>query len=145
MSDLYLKLVNTPVGKTAAQSLGLPSPNPLKRLKRVDQPFVEGDVLIGAGPGAKAISTLGAILAASPANLHHATGTDTLSESAKAGNKAKTFDLSSPVDTKFSALIFDASGLKTQRHFKQGNIKPEQRRIFFAVKIGEKVHVAMVI
>ena len=49
MSDLYLKLVNTPVGKTAAQSLGLPSPAPLKRLKRVDQPFIEGDVLIGAG------------------------------------------------------------------------------------------------
>ena len=59
MSDLYLKLVNTPVGKTAAQSLGLPSPAPLKRLKRVDQPFIEGDVLIGAGNGARAIATLG--------------------------------------------------------------------------------------
>ena len=31
MSDLYLKLVNTPVGKSAAQSLGLPAPVPLKR------------------------------------------------------------------------------------------------------------------
>ena len=36
MSDLYLKFVNTPVGKTSAQSLGLPSPIPLKRLKRTD-------------------------------------------------------------------------------------------------------------
>ena len=35
MSDLYLKLVNTPVGKTAAQSLGLPSPAPLTESARV--------------------------------------------------------------------------------------------------------------
>ena len=48
MSDLYLRLVNTPVGRTAAQSLGLPAPAPLKRLKRTDQPFIEGKVLIGA-------------------------------------------------------------------------------------------------
>lgn len=65
MSDLYLKLVNTPVGKTAAQSLGLPSPAPLKRLKRVDQPFVEGNVLIGAGNGARAVTTLGTIIGTS--------------------------------------------------------------------------------
>jgi len=45
MSDLYLRLVNTPVGRTAAQSLGLPAPAPLKRLKRTDQPFIEGKVL----------------------------------------------------------------------------------------------------
>ncbi|MEP4467176.1 MAG: short chain dehydrogenase, partial [Marinobacter alexandrii] len=67
MSDLYLKFVNTPVGKTAAQSLGLPAPIPLNRLKRPDQPFIEGDVLVGAGNGAKAIATLGGILNASAA------------------------------------------------------------------------------
>ena len=74
MSDLYLRIVNTPVGKTAAQSLGLPAPVPLKRLKRTDQPFIEGDVLVGAGNGARAIATLGSILGASAATLHHASG-----------------------------------------------------------------------
>src|SRR5690554_7064479 len=113
MSDLYLKLVNTPVGKTAAQSLGLPSPAPLKRLKRVDQPFIEGDVLVAAGAGAKAISTLGAILGASPAKLFHATGSTTLAESSQAGNKAKALDVSGEVAGKFSALVFDATGLKS--------------------------------
>ena len=111
MSDLYLKLVNTPVGKTAAQSLGLPSPAPLKRLKRVDQPFIEGDVLIGAGNGARAIATLGSIVGASPATLHHATGPETLAESAKTSNKAQALDITGEVSGKFSALIFDASGL----------------------------------
>ncbi|MBW0146784.1 3-oxoacyl-ACP reductase [Marinobacter arenosus] len=112
MSDLYLKFVNTPVGKTAAQSLGLPSPVPLKRLNRLDQPFIEGDVLLGAGTGGKIISTLGGILGASAATLHHAAGIDSLNDSAKAGNKAKALDLTQSVEQTFSALIFDASGLK---------------------------------
>ncbi|OZB14429.1 MAG: 3-oxoacyl-ACP reductase [Marinobacter sp. 34-60-7] len=116
MSDLYLKLVNTPVGKTAAQSLGLPSPAPLKRLKRVDQPFIEGDVLIGAAIGAKAAPTLGRILGASPATLLHAEGPASLSDSSKAGNKAKAIDLTNlsdaRPDVKFSALVFDATGIK---------------------------------
>ncbi|WP_372966279.1 3-oxoacyl-ACP reductase [Marinobacter sp.] len=118
MSDLYLKLVNTPVGKTAAQSLGLPSPIPLKRLKRVDQPFIEGNILIAAGSGAKAVPTLGAILGASPANLFHATGSDTLEESSKAGNKARSFDLSREADSQFSALVFDATGLKNPQELR---------------------------
>ncbi|MBR9871705.1 MAG: 3-oxoacyl-ACP reductase [Gammaproteobacteria bacterium] len=118
MSDLYLKLVNTPVGKSAAQTLGLPSPNPLKRLKRVDQPYIEGDVLVAAGSGAKAISTLGATLGASPANLFHATGTDTLVESSKVGNKAEALDVTGELNGKFSALVFDATGLKTPQELR---------------------------
>jgi len=112
MSDLYLKFVNTPLGKTAAQSLGLPAPIPLNRLKRPDQPFIEGDVLVGAGNGAKAIATLGGILNASAAKVHHASGIDSLSDSAKAGNKAKALELGQGTKPTFSALIFDATGLK---------------------------------
>ena len=118
MSDLYLKLVNTPVGKSAAQSLGLPSPKPLKRLKRVDQPYIEGDVLVAAGSGAKAISTLGATLGASPANVFHATGLDTLDESSKVGNKAQALDVTGELNGKFSALVFDATGLKTPQELR---------------------------
>ncbi|MDX1560186.1 MAG: 3-oxoacyl-ACP reductase, partial [Marinobacter sp.] len=103
---------NTPVGKTAAQSLGLPAPVPLKRLKRTDQPFIEGDVLIGAGNGAKAVAAIGSTLSASAATLLHASGNDRLKDSSKAGNKAKPLDLGSEIDHKFSALVFDATGLK---------------------------------
>ena len=112
MSDIYFKLVNTSVGKTAAQTLGLPSPVPLKRLRRADQPFIEGNVLVGAGNGGKAIATIGGVLGASAASLHHASGKATLEDSSKAGNKAKAMDLDSGTETKFSALIFDATGLK---------------------------------
>ncbi|AHI29171.1 3-oxoacyl-ACP reductase [Marinobacter similis] len=113
MSDLYLKFVNTPVGKTAAQSLGLPAPIPLNRLRRPDQPFIEGDVLVGAGNGAKAIATLGGILNASAATVHHASGIDSLVDSAKAGNKAKALELDADDKPTFSGLVFDATGLKT--------------------------------
>ncbi|MBL1274219.1 MAG: 3-oxoacyl-ACP reductase [Oceanospirillales bacterium] len=112
MSDIYFKLVNTPVGKTAAQTLGLPSPVPLQRLRRADQPFIEGNVLVGAGSGGKAIATIGGVLGASAATLHHASGKTTLEDSSKAGNKAQSMDLDSGTETKFSALIFDATGLK---------------------------------
>ncbi|KEF31710.1 3-oxoacyl-[acyl-carrier protein] reductase [Marinobacter nitratireducens] len=113
MSDLYLKLVNTPVGKTAAQSLGLPSPVPLKRLKRVDQPFIEGDVLIGSAAGGKAVATIGSILSSSAAKLHHAAGINSLADSSMAGNKANALGLDQEITQKFSALIFDATGIKS--------------------------------
>lgn len=112
MSDLYLRIVNTPVGKTAAQSLGLPAPVPLKRLKRTDQPFIEGDILIGAANGAKAVAAIGSTLSASAANLFHASENESLKDSSKAGNKARPLDLGSDIDQKFSALVFDATGLK---------------------------------
>lgn len=112
MSDLYLKLVNTPVGKSAANTLGLPAPVVLKRWQRTDQPFIEGDVLVGAADGARAIQTLGSILGASPARVFHASGVERLTDSAKAGSKAKPLDIAGQIEQKFSALVFDASGIK---------------------------------
>jgi len=112
MSDRYLKFVNTPLGKTAAQSLGLPAPVPLKRWKRADQPFIEGDVLIGAANGSKAITALGSVLGASAAKLFHASALDTLNDSSKCGNKAEALPLNKDIDRKFSALVFDATGMK---------------------------------
>lgn len=114
MSDLYLKLVNTPVGKTAAQTLGLPSPVPLQRLKRVDQPFIEGDVLIGAANGGKAIATLNQVLSASPTDLYQACGSDLLEAGDPAATpRIKALDLGADSDRKFSALVFDASGIRS--------------------------------
>ncbi|SFM43011.1 3-oxoacyl-ACP reductase [Marinobacter zhejiangensis] len=111
MSDLYLKFVNTPVGKSAAQTLGLPSPVPLSRWKRPDQPFIEGHVLVGASAGGKAIASLGTILGASPAELFHASAPASLEDSAKAGSKSTAL-VPSDTNQRFAALVFDASGMK---------------------------------
>jgi len=113
MSDLYFKLINTSLGQTAANTLGLPAPVPLRRLKRVDQPFIEGDVLLGAAGGGKLISELGHLLGASAAKLYHASGDKRLADSAKAGNRTKPMILPLATPGNFSALMFDASGIKT--------------------------------
>ena len=112
MSDVYLRFVNTAFGKAAAQSLGLPAPMPLKRWKRGDQPFVEGNVLVGAAAGGKAVSHLGQTLGASPAKVFYASAIDTLTDSAKVGNKATPLSLAADIDERFSALVFDATGMK---------------------------------
>ncbi|MEH6355720.1 MAG: 3-oxoacyl-ACP reductase [Marinobacter sp.] len=113
MPDLYFKLINTSLGQTAANTLGLPAPVPLQRLKRVDQPFIEGDVLLGAASGGKLISEVGRTLGASAANLYHASGDKRLVDSAKAGNRTKPMVLPLGKPGNFSALVFDASGIKT--------------------------------
>jgi len=113
MSDLYFKLINTSLGQTAANTLGLPAPVPLRRLKRVDQPFIEGDVLLGAAGGGKLISEVGRVLGASAATLYHASGDRRLVDSAKAGNRTKLMVLPLSKPGNFSALVFDASGIKT--------------------------------
>lgn len=112
MSDRYLRFVNTSFGKTAAQSLGLPAPVQLKRWKRGDQPFIEGNVLVGAAAGGKAVSHLGQTLSASPAKVFHASNISTLTDSAKAGNKAAPLALDTEFEERFSALVFDATGMK---------------------------------
>lgn len=113
MSDLYFKLINTSLGQTAANILSLPAPVPLRRLKRVDQPFIEGDVLLGAANGGSLIFDVGRVLDASAAKLYHASGDKRLVDSAKAGNRTKPMALPLAKPGHFSALVFDASGIKT--------------------------------
>ncbi|WP_404361767.1 3-oxoacyl-ACP reductase [Marinobacter sp.] len=111
MADLYLRFVTTPFGKAAAQSLGLPSPVTLKRQERVDEPFISGDVLVGATPGGKAIRELGSILATGDANIFHASNVETLSNSSEAGQHSQALDLAGELNNRFSALVFDATGI----------------------------------
>ncbi len=109
--DLYFRFANTTFGKTATRNLGLPTPVPLQRRVQPDTPFLKGNALIGAGPKAKAVETLGTILQASRANLFHATGPDTLSESIKAGDHTRSLAVTGNINPELSALVFDATGL----------------------------------
>lgn len=121
MSDLYLKFVNTPVGKSVAQSVGLPSPVQLERWQRMDQPFIEGHVLLGAGKEPKALAVLGRLIKHSAATLHFPAGADTLaaSRSLASSHNAYEVDLGRiPEQQRFKALIFDASGLTDTRELR---------------------------
>jgi len=116
MSDLYLKLVNTSLGKQAVSSLGLPAPIELERWKRQDQPFLEGKVLLGAGPRPRALETLTDILRSSAGSLHVAQGPESLSDSESAldsgAARALSMDENSLSEHRFKALILDATGIR---------------------------------
>ncbi|TVP61978.1 MAG: short chain dehydrogenase, partial [Halomonadaceae bacterium] len=116
MSDLYLKFANSPLGKQAVSSLGLPAPQPLERWQRSDQPFIEGDVLLGAGPAPRALATLADILKQSAATLYYPKGSDQLAASGELAqsHKAKVLDLTAEEAPKqsFKALVLDATGIK---------------------------------
>lgn len=116
MSDLYLKFANSPLGKQAVSSLGLPAPLPLARWQRCDQPFIAGDVLLGAGPAPRALATLADIIKQSAATLYYPKGSEALSASAElaTSHKAKALDLTAeqPAKQTFKALVLDATGIK---------------------------------
>ena len=114
MSDLYLKFVNTPIGKSVVQSLSLPSPVNLERWQRADQPFVEGHVLLGAGPEPKAMKVLADLISNSAATLYYPDHVESLSASADLAqsHKANSLEMDNIGEQRrFKALVFDASGL----------------------------------
>ncbi|WP_097460220.1 3-oxoacyl-ACP reductase [Mangrovitalea sediminis] len=114
MSDLYLKFVNTPIGKSVVQSLSLPSPVNLERWQRADQPFVEGHVLLGAGPEPKAMKVLADLISNSAATLYYPDHVESLRASADLAqsHKANSLEMDNIGEQRrFKALVFDASGL----------------------------------
>ena len=116
MSDLYLKLVNTSLGKQAVSSLGLPAPIELERWKRQDQPFLEGKILFGAGPHPRTLETLTDILRSSAGSLHVPEGPESLKDSAavlaSGAARALPMDENSLAEHRFKALILDATGIR---------------------------------
>ncbi|MDX1587487.1 MAG: 3-oxoacyl-ACP reductase [Oleiphilaceae bacterium] len=116
MSDLYLRIANTPLGKQAVSSLGLPTPLKLERWERADKPFIEGNVLLGAGPNPRALGTLADIIKLGSVTLHYPQGSEQLKASSELGksHKATGVDLTGEEgpEQKFKALVLDATGVK---------------------------------
>lgn len=115
MSDLYLRFVNTPLGKQVVNSLSLPAPVELERWKKADQPFIEGHVLVGAGPEPKALETIAETLKGGAATLYCPDGPDSLgaSSSLSESHGAHVLEMDNIGDQRrFKALVFDATGVK---------------------------------
>ncbi|MCP5160140.1 MAG: 3-oxoacyl-ACP reductase [Hahellaceae bacterium] len=117
MSDLYQKVANTPLGRSVANALNLPTPVVLERFTRASASFVEGNVLVGAAKSGTATSAMLDILGASAARLYtpnvssHWLDT-TLSEQSK--TKLHQIDSAELEESqRFKALVFDATGITT--------------------------------
>jgi 3-oxoacyl-[acyl-carrier protein] reductase len=110
MSDRYAQLVNLPVGRRIAGSVGLPIPTPLERYSPGD-PLIDGDVLLGSCAGGRLAAAVAQTLAA--ADVHTATEHrgDLRAAAADAGLDAAIFNPAAPADQRFKALVFDATAI----------------------------------
>ncbi len=102
MADQYQKFVNSPLGKQLAKRLGLPDPTPLRRFTTGD-PVVSGKVLLGAAEGSRLHKAVSGVLAETDAQVVEASSTG------QAENN----------DTRYSALVFDATGIAASGELSQ--------------------------
>jgi len=118
MSDLYLRVANSYLGKTVINALNLPNPVNLVRFKENQLSFLEGEVLFSAAKGGTALSVIGRVLTASTAKLHYLQTPTKLMVDAEEIQLALNSQIT-PVNREnlsendhFKALIFDASGIE---------------------------------
>jgi 3-oxoacyl-[acyl-carrier protein] reductase len=102
MSDRYAEFVNSSVGQFIAPKVGLPQPVKLERYK-AGQPVVTGTVLVGSAPGGRVASAAQQVLTDAGADVRvtSADGNFTSPDGASSSNG----------DTRFKALVFDATGI----------------------------------
>lgn len=117
MSDRYMQIMQSPMGQKVIASLGLPVP---PELERAEGPWqAEGlkgvSVLLGAAAGGSLIETCLKTLNASGADVFVPTTVGGLEgiKSAASANTVPVRATTEEDESKFSALVFDASGITT--------------------------------
>ncbi|HCK26641.1 MAG TPA: short chain dehydrogenase, partial [Alcanivorax sp.] len=115
MSDTYQAIANSPMGKAVFSAINLPIPVILERWQPGQKSFISGGVLVGAAPGSSAVDTVFATLKGAPeakpavlANTRNAN--DLQKQAAAAGLNTDNYTATREDDSKFKALVFDATG-----------------------------------
>ncbi|MBM1142990.1 3-oxoacyl-ACP reductase [Alcanivorax sp. ZXX171] len=123
MSDTYQTIANSPMGKALFNAINLPIPVILERWQPGQKSFISGRVLVGAAPGSTAVDTVFATLKGAPeaqpavlANTGNAS--DLQKQAAAAGVSADNYTATKEDDSKFKALVFDATGIETPEQLK---------------------------
>ncbi len=135
MSDRYMQIMQSPVGQRVIASLGLPVP---PDLERADGPWqtqgLKGmSVLFGAAAGSSLIQTCLSTLNSSGADVFVPTvsgGLEDIKRSASA-NTVPVRATTEEDESKFSALVFDGSGITTAQEMSELHafLSPNVRRL----------------
>ena len=117
MSDVYQAIANSAVGKKVFSSLNLPIPIMLERHRPDQASFIQGNVLVGAAAGSKAVpAILASLKAASGASLSTLAGlaaeADVQKAAGAAGVSVDNYTASKEDNQKFKALVLDATGIQ---------------------------------
>lgn len=117
MSDQYQTFAKSPIGKFVIKNLGLPSPTSLDRFQSAT-PVIQGAVLLGAAQAGVFSAAISQVLMNIHANSYSGNNTELQQISAQQGLKLSAFH---PEDkeSKFKAVVFDASGIQTTEQLKQ--------------------------
>ena len=112
MSDRYQTFANSPVGRMVVGRVGLPTPVKLERYEP-GQPLIDGPVLVGGPPSGRLLGSVASILGSIGADAYTLPGEHLRAAAADAGLPAKIFNPDAAADSRFKALVFDATGLSS--------------------------------
>jgi 3-oxoacyl-[acyl-carrier protein] reductase len=111
MTDSYLSFANSSLGSSMTRLLGLPRPVILERFK-AHQPTIEGDVLVGAAPGAELLpAMLQAFCSMKAHTLSHHSLPSWTAMANRAGLLTGPWGVAGQPGSRVKALVFDATGL----------------------------------
>lgn len=117
MTDQYQTFANSPVGKLVIKNLGLPAPISLARYKE-GEPVIQGAVLLGAAQGSTLAEQISQILSNIHADTYAGNDAQLQQSAAKVGLNLRAYN-NGDKESKFKALIFDASGIQNIADLKQ--------------------------
>lgn len=117
MTDQYQTFAKSPIGKFVIKNLGLPSPIFLDRFESAT-PVVKGAVLFGAAPSSTLSGSIAQVLANIHANSYAGNNIELQQAAAKTGLNLSAFN-EGDKESKFKAVIFDASGIQNSEQLKE--------------------------
>ncbi|WP_425918398.1 3-oxoacyl-ACP reductase [Acinetobacter sp. TSRC1-2] len=117
MTDQYQTFAKSPIGKFVIKNLGLPAPISLDRFESAT-PVVKGAVLFGAASSSTLSGSIAQVLANIHANSYAGNNTELQQAAAKTGLSLSAFN-EGDKESKFKAVIFDASGIQNSEQLKE--------------------------
>lgn len=117
MTDQYQTFAKSPIGKFVIKNLGLPSPTFLERFESAT-PVVKGAVLFGAASSSTLSGAIAQVLANIHANSYAGNNSELQQAAAKTGLNLGAFHPGDK-ESKFKAVIFDASGIQNSEQLKE--------------------------
>ena len=117
MTDQYQTFAKSPIGKFVIKNLGLPAPTFLERFESAT-PVVKGAVLFGAAPSSTLSAAIAQVLANIHANSYAGNNAELQQTAAKTGLSLSAFNAGDK-ESKFKAIIFDASGIQNSEQLNE--------------------------
>jgi 3-oxoacyl-[acyl-carrier protein] reductase len=119
MADRYQRFADSMPGRFVVKRLGLPSPTPLRR-HEPGEPALHGPALVGAAAGGRLLPAAGTVLRTLGADAHVPSRGPAQEAAAAGGLQTEVWNPEAEEEeTRFAALVFDASGIETSAHLSE--------------------------